>query len=234
MRTLIFSIFFASLLIFYFSNAYPEDYYTDDFSNGKSKLRWSFFPFFNLDNLNAVVDPEAPDGDNGIGILKNSNAGGFASLSYAVTKQMENFYIEALVYCPVTEGNKGPLSGIAFLIDPINGNFYRLVCDLKTDDPTINLAYVGVDTRNYPVYLKIWHANEAIGVTPKKSTWYKMAIKVKNSKATVYLNNITLSGGPFIVDRVKRGFAGVYANFVGGLGEVTTKVDRFFIKIEGR
>lgn len=36
--------------------------------------------------------------------------------------------------------------------------------------------------------------------------------------------------GPFDVDRIKRGFAGIYANYVGGLGEATTKVDSFLLK----
>jgi hypothetical protein len=141
--------------------------FKDNFPNGRAELRWAFFPYFNLDNLEGARDSKAPDGDNGIGVLKNTNAGGFASLSYAVTRQVENFYLEAMVYCPVTEGNKGPLSGIAFLIDPIKGSFYRFVCDFKTNDPTLNLAFVGV-----------------------------------------------------------------YVNFVGGLGEATTKVDGFMLKEE--
>lgn len=153
-------------------------------------------------------------------------------MSYAVTRQMVNFYLEAMVYCPVTEGNKGSLSGIAFLIDPIEGNFYRLVCDFKTNDPTLNLAYVGLDTRNFPVYLKFWNSKEIPDGIPKESNWHKMAVKVKDGRATAYWDLKELKGGPFIVDKIQRGFVGVYANFVGGLGEATTRVDSLIIKEE--
>ena len=206
--------------------------YKDNFPNGRSELRWAFFPYFNLDNLEGARDTKAPDGDNGIGVLKNTNVGGFASLSYAVTRQMDNFYLEAMVYCPVTEGSKGPLSGIAFLIDPVRGNFYRLVCDFKTNDPTLNLAYVGLDTRNYPVYLKFWGAKEIPGGVPKEPNWHKMAVRVKNGNVITYWDEKELKGGPFLVDKIPRGFVGVYANFVGGLGEATTKVDGFMLKEE--
>ncbi len=206
-----------------------ESMIRDNFPHGRPELRWSFFPYFNLDNLEGLKDPKAPDGDNGIGILRNKNVGGFASLSYAVTKQLENFHLEAMIYCPVTEGNKGPLSGIAFLIDPIGGRFYRIVCDFNTNNPTINLAYVGLDTRNYPVYLKFWGMGEIPGGIPKESDWHKISVKVRSGWVRVYWNDEELKGGPFLVDRIKRGFIGVYANFVGGFGEATTRVDSIMV-----
>jgi len=165
-------IFVSILLIFILHplNAFPQGVtFKDNFPHGRPELRWAPFPYFNLDNLEGARDTKASDHDNGIGILKNTNVGGFASLSYAVIRQMSNFYLEAVVYCPVTEGNKGPLAGIAFLIDPIKGSLYRLVCDFKTNDPTLNLAYVGLDTRNFPVYLKFWDTKEIPGGVPKES-----------------------------------------------------------------
>ena len=213
--------------------AYSEDIVIkDSFPDGKPELRWSFFPYFNLDNLEGARDIKAPDGDNGIGVLRNTNVGGFASLSYAVTRQVENFYLEAMVYCPVTEGSKGPLAGIAFLVDPVRGSFYRVVCDFKTNDPAINLAYVGLDTRNFPVYLKFWESKETNGRVPRESGWHKMAVRVKEGRVTVYWDGKELEGGPLLVDKIKRGFVGVYANFVGGLGAATTKVDSIILKEE--
>ncbi len=212
--------------------AFAQDVFKDNFPDGKPELRWAFFPYFNLDNLEGAKTSDAPDRDNGIGVLRNTNVGGFASLSYAVTTQMEDFYLEALIYCPITEGNKGPLSGLAFLIDPIRGNFYRVVCDFKTNDPTLNLAYVGLDTRNYPVYLKFWGHKDIPGGIPKKSEWHRIAIRVKSQRATVYWNGEKLSGDPITVDKIKKGFAGVYTNYVGGLGEAITKIDAFILKKE--
>lgn len=231
MNTIKIFILILTVVLLY-SSSYGQEVYRDNFPEGKPQLRWAFFPYFNLDNLEGAKDTKAPDGDNGIGILKNKNVGGFASLSYAITKQMENFYLEAMVYCPFTEGSKGSLVGIAFLIDPIKGNFYRIVCDFKTNDPNINLAYVGLDTRNYPVYLKFWGPKDIPGGTPKESGWHKISLRVKNEKVFVFWNEKELSGGPFDVDKIKKGFAGVYANYVGGIGEATAKVDNFMLKEE--
>lgn len=204
----------------------------DNFPDGRPELRWAPFPYFNRDNLEGARDGKAPDGDHGIGLLKNRNAGGFASLSYAVTPQMGNFYFESMIYCPVTEGSKGPLAGIAFLIDPIGGNFYRLLCDFKTNDPTLNLAYVGNETRNFPVYLKFWDEEGIPGGIPKEAGWHKMAVRVRDGKGTAYWDGRELKGGPFPVDKIRKGFAGIYANHVGGLGEATAKVDMFLIREE--
>jgi hypothetical protein len=204
----------------------------DAFTNGEPQQRWAPYPYFNHDNLQGVKTSAAPDRDNGIGILTNANAGGFASLSYAVTRQVADFHLEALVYCPVTKGTKGPLTGIAFLVDPIGGRFYRLVSDFNTKDPTLTLAYVGLDTRNFPVYLKIWDARQLFNGTPEESGWHKMAVRVEEGMAAVYWDGRELDGGPFAVDTISTGFAGVYTNYVGGFGEASTKVDGFYLKQE--
>jgi len=215
------------------SPAPPEErIFRDNFSGGKTELRWVFYPYFNQDNLEGSKDAEAPDRDSGVGVLKNANAGGFASLSYAATGEVSNFYLEAMVYCPVTKEEKGQLSGIAFLIDPIDGNFYRYICDFKASDPTLNIAYVGEDTDNFPVYLKFWGSNDIPGGVPKEGGWHKMALRVRNGEAAAYWDEKAMSGGMIAVDKVPRGFTGVYANYVGGFGNASTRVDNFVLKVE--
>jgi hypothetical protein len=49
---------------------------------------------------------------------------------------------------------------------------------------------------------------------------------------TVYWDGKELKGGALLTDKIKRGFVGVYANFVGELGEATTKVDSFLLREE--
>jgi len=191
-----------------------------------------FFPFFNQDNLRAVKVDDAPDTDGGVGALTNQNVGGFASLSYAVTPPLKNFSLSALVYCPITDSDKAPLAGIAFLIDPVEGNFYRVVCDFKTKDPTINLAYVGRQTLNYPVFLMFWGPKEIPGGVPQKPGWHKMEVRVKEGKTAVYWNDKRLAGGPFDTGHIERGYVGVYTNFVGGLGDAAAIVDAFTLKPE--
>lgn len=228
-----FSGFFIVCLLFLYltnSNSYAE-VYKDNFPGGKTELRWNFFPHFFLDNLTAQRDQKAPDGDKGIGILRNANAGGFAALSYAVTEEVSNFTLEAYVYCQVSNSDKSPLSGLAFLIDPVNSRFYRFVCDFNKKEPNLNIAYVGKDTRHFPVYLKFWRDNEIPGGTPKTSGWNKMRIMVKNGKGVFFWNDIQLKG-EFDLSRISKGFVGVYANFVGGMGIAETKVDSFILKSE--
>lgn len=225
----LFLIFFLPITLF-IAQAFAETY-RDSFSQGKAQLKWNFFPHFFLDNLSPMKDSNAPDNDGGIGVLKNANAGGFAALSYAVTEEVVNFYFEALVYCPVTKKDKGPLVGLAFLIDPINSRFYRYICDFNGKDPTLNIAYVGKDTNHFPVYLKFWNEKEIPGSIPKKSEWNKMSIKVKDGKARFFWNDRELNG-VFDVSKVNKGFVGVYANFVGGLGNAETKIDSFILKVK--
>lgn len=226
-------IMITSIVLFYYSIASSQSLiFKDNFPSGKPELRWTFFPFFNLDNLEGSLDINAPDGDGGIGILRNANAGGFASLSYPVTKIVSNFYLETMIFCPVSKEEKGPLSGVAFLIDPIKGSFYRFACDFKKVDPTLNVAYVGLDTRNYPVYLKFWDDKEIPNGVPKESKWHKIGIKVKNGLGYFYWNDAFLPGCPIIVDKNNKGFVGVYTNFVGGIGEAFTKIDGFLLREE--
>ncbi len=230
----IFKILMLIIILLVFTilenNAFA-DTYKDNFSDGRAQLRWNFFPSFFLDNLIPKKDKNAPDGDGGIGVLSNSNAGGFAALSYAVTEEVSDFYLEAFIHCPVTNEEKGPFAGLAFLIDPINSRFYRFICDFNGKEPSLNVAYVGRDTRHFPVFLKIWNEKEIPGGVPKKAGWHKMALRVKNGKAKFFWNDKELSG-VFDTTRVNKGFVGVYTNFVGGLGAAETKVDSFFLKVE--
>ncbi|MFO7967428.1 MAG: hypothetical protein R6U44_07495 [Archaeoglobaceae archaeon] len=202
------------------------DTYKDNFSNGEAELNWRAYLYFNHDNLAGSFDPSAPQG-GGIGVLDNSNAGGFASLSYAVTPQVSDFYFGAQVYCNATEGDNGPLQGIAFLVDPIDGRFYRLVCDFKTNDSSLNLAYVGQDTNNFPAYVRIWSPEEIPGGA--KAGWHSMAVEVIDGEASVYWDGVEIEDRVF-VDRISNGYAGAYTNYVGGFGDAVTKIDTFTLK----
>jgi hypothetical protein len=167
------------------------------------------------------------------GALTNENAGGFASLSYPVLPPVSDFTLSFYVYCPVTPAERAPLlAGIAFLIDPVQGEFYRLICDFKTADPFLNLAYVGRTTMNYPVSLMFWWPKEIPGGVPQKSGWHKMAFRVKDGKAALFWDDKPLPGGPFDTSKIERGYVGVYTNFVGGLGRAAAVVDAFELKPE--
>lgn len=224
-------LFFILLFMMFLYGKAQCETYSDSFSGGKTQLKWNFFPHFFLDNLKAVKDKSAPDGDGGVGVLRNSNAGGFAALSYAVTEEVKNFTLEAYLFCPVTDSDRGPLSGLAFLIDPINSRFYRFLCDFNKKDPNLNVAYVGRDTNHYPVYLRFWRGKEIPGGIPKSSGWHRVKIVVREGSAQFFWNGMQLKG-EVDVSRITKGFVGVYSNFVGGLGRAETKVDSFILRTE--
>jgi hypothetical protein len=197
----------------------------DSFTDGRPELDWLPYPNFNQDNLRGMIDKTSPEGEPGVGVLDNKNVGGFAALSYAATNALSDFYLEAWIHAQVAYGENGPLNGIAFRIDTVAGNFYRMATQLMGAEPGLSLAYVGKETNHFPNYLARWKGADIPGGPPQRSGWQKIAIAVQDSKAEVYWNDAKLPGGPFPIDRVQSGFIGVYANFVGGLGHAETKID---------
>jgi hypothetical protein len=53
----------------------------DSFTNARPELDWLPYPNFNQDNLRGTIDETSPEGEPGVGVLNNKNAGGFAALS---------------------------------------------------------------------------------------------------------------------------------------------------------
>ena len=107
----------------------------DSFITGTPELQWLPYPHFNQDTLRGTIDNTSPEGEPGVGLLDNKNAGGFAALSYPKTAPLSDFYLEAWIYAQVTHGEKGPLNGIAFRIDTVAGNFYRLATQIPGGAP---------------------------------------------------------------------------------------------------
>ena len=175
--------------------------------------------------MRGTIDETSPEREPGVGVLNNKNVGGFAALSYAATNSLSDFYLDTWIYAQVTPGERGPLNGIAFHIDTVSGNFYRVATQFMGPQPALSLAYVGKETNHYPRYLARWKGAEIPGGPPQSSAWQKIAISVRTGTAEIYWNETKLPGGPFPIDRVQSGYFGVYANFVGGLEYAETKVE---------
>lgn len=158
-------ILILSIVFFGVESLAQELIYFEDFSSRRTKLRWVPFPYYFLDNLE-IGEEESLGKDNLVGILSNKKVGGFAALSYVLTDPLLDFYLETYILCQVSNSPKGPLNGIAFLIDPEEGNFYRIVCDFNSENPSLNLAYVGTETRNFPAYLRFWGNKDIPGGVP--------------------------------------------------------------------
>ena len=196
----------------------------DSFTGGTPELVWRPYPFFNKDNLKGAMDPSSPEGEPGVGVLDNGVAGGFAALSYANTPALENFRLEAWLKVQVTDQEKGALNGIAFRVDPVSDKYYRFAVHFAAD-PILSLAYVGKDSKHFPVMVQEWKAASLPGGAPKRSAWHRVVIEVKNSRVEVFWDGYRLPGGPFPLDRIDSGFVGLYATYTGGVGLAETRID---------
>lgn len=204
----------------------------DSFTSGTPELVWRPYPHFNRDNLKGAMDPSSPEGEPGVGVLDNGVAGGFAALSYAETRPLEDFYLETWLHVQVTDKEKGSLNGIAFRVDPAGDKYYRLAAHFAAE-PTLSLGYVGRDSQHFPVVIAEWKAAALPGGAPRKSDWHRVMIEVKNHAAEIFWNSNRLPGGPFRLNRIDSGYVGVYATFTGGRGIAETKIDGLRIRVDG-
>jgi hypothetical protein len=202
----------------------------DSFTGGTPESVWRPYPYFNKDNLKGAIDPTSPEGEPGVGVLDNRNAGGFAALSYADTRPLEDFHLETWLHVRATEEEKGSLNGIAFRVDPARDKYYRFAAQFAAES-SLSLAYVGKDTSHYPVLLAEWKGAALPGGAPKRSGWHRVAIEVKNDGAEMFWNSIRLPGGPFRLDRIDSGYIGVYATYTGGLGITETRIDGLRVRV---
>lgn len=165
-------------------------------------------------------------------MLDNGVEGGFAALSYADAGPFEDFHLEAWLRVQVTEKEKGALNGIAFRIDPSGDKYYRFAVHFSAE-PTLSLAYVGRDSKHFPVMVAEWKADVLPGGAPQKSGWHRVAIEVRNDAAEVFWGSKRLPGGPFRLDRIGAGYIGVYATYTGGRGIAETRIDGLRIRALG-
>lgn len=204
----------------------------DSFTGGKLSLVWRPYPYFNGDNLKGALDASSPEGEPGVGVLDNGTEGGFAALSYAETHTLENFRLEVWLHVQVSRNEKGALNGIAFRVDPVQDKYYRFAAQFHAE-PSLSLAYVGRDTKHFPVLLGQWKAANIPGGVPEQDGWHRVTIEVKNDFAEISWDSVRLAGGPLRLDRINSGYVGVYATYTGGRGIAETKIDGLRIQPDG-
>ena len=202
----------------------------ESFADEKSDLEWSFYPSFNPERVETVAGKEGPDGKKGIGLL--TNQGRFASLSYIAREKVADFYFEAMMYCPVTKGERGPISGLAFLVNPEEQGFYRIAADFGGSAPKLSVAYVGRKSQNYPAYLNKWTAENLPGGIPTESGWHKIAVRVHKGQVTVYWDDQQLPGEKMMADKLQEGYVGVYVNYIGIEKSAETMIDDLVLRLE--
>lgn len=203
----------------------------ETFADGRLQAAWRTFPGFSPDPLEAVRRADAPGGDGWAGLVSNRTFGGFASLSYTGTLDLDDATVEAWVYVDVVSGPQGPLQGLAVRVDPAGQRYYRLAARFNAE-PSLSFAYVGRDVNNFPVILREWSPAEIPGGLPAAAGWHRMRIRAAGSQFWLWWDSVPLPGSPITDGRIPRGAVGVYATFVGGQQLAQTFVDDLIVSRE--
>ncbi len=225
--------------------AMPEaaaaEVFEDSFAGGEAQLDWTKYPMFEGGAVQGKSVKNAPDGDDGIGVLRH-DGGGLATVSYANTAKAEDsFEVSAWVYCPrEAEGRDGTLTGLAFYLhtdkgasDPEEGGFYRLVCDYRFGTGSLSLAYIGANIGRQPLELERWPLIEQTAPAAGDG-WRRLRIDVEAGLIELYLDDVKLNERPIPAERVitdiadvDAGYAGVYTGHIGAAGAAEARVDDF-------
>lgn len=199
-----FSVFLLSSL--YILGPAQAILYEERFTGGRAALTW--YAGFKGDTMKVVATTGNPSGDGWVGALGNKLSGGSVGLTYAGTKTLSNYSVEAQVFLNVQAATGGPLAGLVAYRDTAGGLelFYGLIADFDSDKRLMLRRYLGAT----PTAIKIWTAAEIPGGAPTASGWQKLTIAVADGKLSAYFNDNLLPGGPFVDATYTSGFFGGY------------------------
>jgi hypothetical protein len=219
--------------------------YRDGFAGGETELTWRPYTLYGDGVVEGRANERAPDGDGGIGVLRDKG-GGPGTVSYAETQKAEDsFALGAQVYCPREgDGRDGALTGLAFFIDPgrssdpEKGGFYRLVCDHRLGVAAFSIAYVGANIGRQPLELERWPLIEQPLPADGSPDWHQVEVRVDQGLIEVYLNGTKLNERPLPAERVitdvanvDAGYAGVYAGHIGEASPAEARIDGFVYRV---
>jgi len=219
--------------------------YRDAFAGGETELTWRPYSLSGDSVVEARTVESAPDGDGGIGVLRDEGSAP-GTVSYAETQKADDsFALGAQVYCPRGGDERdGMLTGLAFFIDPgrspdpEEGGFYRLVCDHRFGDAAFSIAYVGPNIGRQPLELERWPLIEQPMPANGDPDWHRLEVRLDQGLIEVYLNGAKLNERPLPAERVitdianvDAGYAGVYAGHIGEASAAEARIDNFVYRV---
>jgi hypothetical protein len=180
--------------------------YEEHFTGGVAQLTW--YAGFNGDTIKAIATTGNPSGDGWVGALANKSSGGSVGMSYAGTKTLSNYSIEAQIFLNAQAATGGPFQGLVAYRDTAGGLelFYGLIADFDADKRLMLRRYRGAT----PTAIKIWTAAEIPGGAPAAPGWQKLKLEVADGKLWAYYNDNLLPGSPYMDTTYKAGFFGGY------------------------
>lgn len=157
-----------------------------------------------------------PGGDGWVGLLGNGLSGGNVGQTYAGETSWADYYYEAMVYVPVSQGF---YFGIEFRVDPGpnddydpvgNTSGYQFLTDFNRPPGDQKLRFRIRTGDGFPDSLKYWFEDEIPGGIPTEDGWHKMAVQAVGDQFWFYWNDQELPGCPYTDDFFSSGAIGAY------------------------
>ncbi len=211
------------LFLFLSSSLFAQVLFSDDFESGSANSDWGSF-FKDEETVVGVSMSEAPvalpSGGNYVGYLQDSD-GTYTgvSISTAGETSLQNYSIEADVYCYVNAPDASAYTGLAVYADSAIGTYIKMVADFDADQ-RIRLFnnHFSMATFSYS-FDHTFSASDIPGGIPAESGWHKMKVEVQTVDETTtafncYFDGELLAGCPINDtgdDRMSSGEFGVFA-----------------------
>jgi len=199
----IFTILILAFFIIGVTSA-QDTLYTETVANGSLQNTW--YPGFGglSNNMEAEFMSGNPSGDSWVGKLGNDLSGGLVGQSFSGDPTWTDFYFEAWVYIPLTEGT---YYGLEFRVDSVgNTSGYQFLARVTAQTLRFRAR---TDVVPIPV-IKEWTSAEIPGGFPTTDGWHKMAVEAIGNQFRFFFDGNELPGGPYSDDTFSSGWIGTY------------------------
>jgi len=208
----------------------PEVIFNDNFEAGSAKPDWGVF-FANEDNLAAVSMNDAPaslaTGGDYVGHLQDSD-GTYTGVALATAGEtsMQNYSIEADVYCYANHSGGSAYTGLVVYADSSVDTYIKLVADFDGNQRfRLYNNHLDMTTFQYSFHHQ-FGADDVPGGIPATDGWHHMKVEVRtlNQDTTAfwcYFDGQMLAGCPIYDtsdDRIGAGQFGVFSFQQGATG----------------
>ncbi|MEN8192820.1 MAG: FlgD immunoglobulin-like domain containing protein [Bacteroidota bacterium] len=214
-------LFFFSIL--FLSSSIISQVFTDDFESGTASSDWGVY-FTGEETVSGVAMSEAPvalsNGGSHIGYLQDSD-GTYTGVAQAVAgdESMQNYSIEADVFCYVNHPSGSAYTGLVVYADSTIDTYIKMVADFDGSQRIrFYNNHLNMTTFQYSFHHQ-FDAADIPGGIPTEDGWHNMKVEVKTLNADTtafwcYFDGELLAGCPIYDtsdDRMASGKFGLFA-----------------------
>ncbi|MBN1350952.1 T9SS type A sorting domain-containing protein [candidate division KSB1 bacterium] len=214
-------IFLIALLWGFAAVAQQTEIFYEDFE-GTLSSSWGLYRA-DEEELIAVDMNIAPapleNGGNFVGFLRDLDASyNGAAIAVAGETDLENYYIEADVYCYVNDPGGSAYTGLVVYSDSSKGTYIKLVADFDSDQ-RFRLYNNRLDNLTFQyTFHHQFNAEDVPGGIPTESGWHHMGVEVQTVNDTTtaywcYFDGAMLKGCPVYDTSIHQMDAGQFGLF---------------------